>query len=525
MREKQGRMMATYGRRPPERSGAVAAALSFLFPGLGQAYLRDRRGALVFSLPVLLLLGVLVAWVASSGLTRAGARLLDPTMAAVAALVALLVLVWWALAVLSAWRAGSKRAQSSFLVPAVLVAVIVLAMAVPVPIIGPAWYWQLSVADRGFNSGPDLTLGDGGTPGAPAPTPTLIALASLPPGVTPPPSPTRPPDYVDPSDEEPSGPPATIEPGPIPSFDITKVDAADDGWLNVLLIGLDRRCEGGIVTGANSDSMIVVSANASTGHVYMFSFPRDTARIPIYVGNTYGGKLNQFAGWTKLHPDLFPEPGQPSLAYEIGYLLGIPIDYYASVDFCGFVNLVDELGGVTVCNTHEIDDPQLQWSLSVGLHKLNGDDALRYARSRHGMGGGDFARARRQQQLLTAIRAAVLQPQNLARLPDIVQTMTQVIHTDFPSNEIDQLLALANEVESAPTAQYVFDFPEWAQHLPRNLTNGRSVQFLRLDRIAALSEQVFGDKSLYTTGGAVPSTEPFDLPTPSPTPSDNANVC
>ena len=73
--------------------------------------------------------------------------------------------------------------------------------------------------------------------------------------------------------------------------------------------------------------MIVVSANAATGQVYMFSFQRDIAQFPLYTGGTMQGywKLNTFAGYTKGYPDAFPNPGQPALAYEIGFLIGMPI--------------------------------------------------------------------------------------------------------------------------------------------------------------------------------------------------------
>jgi hypothetical protein len=105
--------------------------------------------------------------------------------------------------------------------------------------------------------------------------------------------------------------------------------------------------------------------------------------------------------------------------------------------------------------------------------------------------------------------------------------MAGVVNTNFPSSLIADpdrgLLALANRVDATPTAQYVFDFPDWAQHLNRNLTNGRSVQFLKLDVIAALSYQIFGDASLYAKNGPVPSAQlpqpaPSDTPAPGGTP-------
>ncbi len=515
--------------RTKGRSGAVAAALSFILPGLGQAYLRHRRAALIFAVPVLALFVLLAVVMVTSGLTRAGVRLLDPTIALLGAVVVALLGIWWIAGIMNAWRSGRPSRGVAGVLPVVLVIVVG-----SVSLYGTDWMWRLSSADRGFDSGVDCTISDCNTGPTLAPTATTSQIAQLPTGsiATTPGLATPVPSATDEYAPDPTEPPASIEPGPSPSFDITTIDAQDDGWLNVLLIGLDTRCAGGVVTGANTDTMIVVSANASTGDVYMFSFPRDTAQFPLYVGGTMPGywKLNSFAGFTKLYPDTFPNPGQPALAYEIGYLLGIPIDYYASINICGFPQLVDQLGGVDVCSSKTIDDPGYPWGngqlgfhLDPGPYHFDGATALAYARSRHG--SSDFARAKRQQQLLTAIRQAILQPANLARLPDIVSSMGDIVHTNFPLDQIDQLLALANQVQASPTAQYVLEFPEWAQHLPRGQTNGRSVQFLRLDKIAALSEQVFGDKSLYAIGGAVPSTSPFDLPTPSPEPSDSGNVC
>jgi LCP family protein required for cell wall assembly len=520
------------------RSGAVAAVLSFIFPGLGQAYLGRKREALIFAVPLLALFFGVVAWVVSTGLTRAGARLLDPTVAGIAAIVSAVVVVWWAAAVLTAWRAGYHSSPATVAVPVALVAILFMASVYDRVPLGASWLYSISVADHGFDGGLDCTIQDCNT-GDGLPTPTNGTVAQIPTGTASPhgsatfgPTPSSTPTSTD--DEyapDATEPPASIEPGPSPSFDITKIDAQDDGWLNVLLLGLDTRCAGGLVTGANTDSMIVVSANAATGQVYMFSFPRDIAQFPLYVGGTMPGywKLNTFAGYTKGYPDTFPNPGQPALAYEIGFLIGMPIDYYASINICGFPQLIDELGGVDICNSKAIDDPSYPWGdgttgyqLATGPAHLNGANALAYARSRHG--SSDFARARRQQQLLTAIRQSLLTPQNLARLPDIITAMGDIVHTNFPPDQIDQLLQLANQIQSNPTGQYVFSFPGWAQHLPRLQTNGRSVEFLDMDKIAALSDQVFGNKSQYWTNGPLPSVQ-LPQPAPSDTPVPGGTQC
>jgi LCP family protein required for cell wall assembly len=503
-----------------ERSGVVAAALSMLFPGLGHAYLGNRRGAITFALPVLVLIGVLLLMILNEGVGRFGLRFSNPTFALVAAFVAAAVALWWAAGIISAFRGGSQASPSSRLLPVALVAVLAIFSAVPIIPFGAAWFYQLSVADRVSNEC-DPTLG----PCDPSPTPSGIAVGPT----TPPPSgPTFPPE----DSPEPTEPPATIAPGPTPSFDITQLDAQSDGWLNVLLLGLDVRCAGGLVTGANTDTMMVVSANAATGEVYMFSFPRDIAGFPLYVGGTMPGywKLNTFAGYTKQHPETFPEPGQPALAYEIGYLLGIPIDYYASINICGFPQLIDEVGGIDICNTKLIEDSGYRWmdgrrgfTLEPGRYHMDGATALAYARSRHG--SSDFARAKRQQQILSAVRVALLSPQNIARLPEIVATVGGLVHTNFPDDQRDQLLALAAQVQDEPTGQYVLNPPLWSRNPPLSETNGRSVQFLKIDALAALSVHIFGDASLYESAGPLPSPEPTPRQSPGPRPSPTDNPC
>jgi len=532
-------------RRPSNhqhRLGSVAAVLSFIFPGLGQAYLGRGKQALLFAVPVLVLLLGLVVWLVSSGLTRAGAKLLDPRVAGLAALISIVVVAWWALAVITAWRAGYRPSTSSVAVPIALVALLVLATISDRVPLGASWFNSVSVADNRFGSGQDCTIQNCSVADVPTPLPGSGTAApggsgapqrSPTSGGTAQPTSSSSDDPYDDYDPDASEAPATPDVGPTPGVDITSLDAHDDGWLNVLLIGLDTRCAGGIVTGAHTDTMIVASVNSQTDDLYIFSFPRDTARFPLFTGGTMPGnwKLSSFAGYTKLYPDIFPTPGQPALAYEIGYLLGVPIDYYASINICGFPQLIDALGGVDVCNTKQIDDPSYPWGdghtgfqLAPGQHHFDGTTALAYARSRHG--SSDFARAKRQQQLLTAVRQSVVQPANLARLPDIINAMTDVVHTDFPPDQIDQLLSLANQVDQTPTGQFVFDFPDWAQHLPRTETNGRSVQFLKMDRVSTLSQSIFGPKSLYWTGNpvAVPSAD-ITQPSPSATPEPGGTPC
>jgi hypothetical protein len=181
----------------------------------------------------------------------------------------------------------------------------------------------------------------------------------------------------------------------------------------------------------------------------------------------------------------------------------------------GVVNAVG--GSVTVCNQREISDDHLQFYLSPGVHELNAADALRYARSRHGQAGGDFARAKRQQELLVAIKKEILQPQNLGRLPDVVEALAGVVNTNYPPSQIQGLIDLAQQVQEEPSRSWVFKNPQWAELMTRAETGGRQVLSPRLDRIGQLSVSLFGDRSLYY--GQVPLPTPGELPGPDTTPS------
>ena len=490
------------------RSGGVAAFLSALFPGLGQAYLGDRRRAFFFAVPVLVAFVLLVVLVVSTGLSRFALKFLDPGFVTVGLAVFVIYGLWVLWAVIDAWRLGAHTGVSSLAVTGLVVFIVL------VQVVGVFGYGAPIIINENkiYTSNPLA-----GTPPPPDPTAT-----PLPAGVTPDPlaTPTqRPADYVDPHENPTDEPDETIEPGPTPEVDIRAIDGEADGLLNVLLVGLDW------MPGRNSkrtDTILVVSANPDTGDVLMFSFPRDSARFPIYNGGIYNGKINTFAGYANGNPEAYPDGGMKALSYQVGYLLGIPIDYYASVNMPGFLSVVEQVGGIDVHNTRNIHDTNLQFYLPPGDYRLGPDDALRYVRSRHGS-GGDFGRAERQQQVLSALRKEILKPQNLANLPNIVAAMSEVINTDFPPDQIDRLVQLADQVQSEVTQNWVFgSVGGWSTHLRRQYTCGRSVQFLNLPKIADLSVELFGDKSLWKGVTAPDLSGPrTDCPPGSQTPAPN----
>jgi len=224
--------------------------------------------------------------------------------------------------------------------------------------------------------------------------------------------------------------------------------------VNLLVMGIDQRPgeEGAFRT----DTMLVLTIDPVTKKGGMLSIPRDLW-VPI---PGYGvGRINtaHVLGQLHNHPG-----GGPALAVEtVETNLGIPIHYYARVDFSAFVELVDRLGGIDVTVEEDIDDPTYPshdpadpygydpLRIEAGEHHFDGDMALKYARTRHSA-GGDFDRAERQQKVLRAVFEKVTRldmlPTLLAQAPQLWRTLQDSVETDLTLDQIIALARLANEV-------------------------------------------------------------------------------
>ena len=203
-------------------------------------------------------------------------------------------------------------------------------------------------------------------------------------------------------------------------------------------------------------------------------------------------------------PKQYPDGGMAALTDEIGFLLGSKIDYYASVDLDGFSRLIDRVGGVTVDVTTAINDPtyggwttpgKIGFKISVGRHTLDGETALAFVRSRHD--SSDFARARRQQQLLVALQKKLVDPAMLPNLPGILKDATKTLKTNFPPDQLSAMMDLARRTADASIKRVVLAPPTYSTH-PTNIT---SVYILvpNMANIAKMSISIFGPDSRYYT--------------------------
>jgi LCP family protein required for cell wall assembly len=216
--------------------------------------------------------------------------------------------------------------------------------------------------------------------------------------------------------------------------------------LNVLVLGIDTR--DGDRTTQNTDTMIVVSLDPLNHTAAMLSLPRD---IYINKPGTFLGKINAAYAF-----------GGPDLARRVtSDLLGIRIHSYALVNFEAFNRTVNGVGGVIVDVKRPVRDeyfPTVDYgvervNISPGPQLMFGDAALKYARSRHD--SNDYSRARRQQDVLAALRAKLSTPQAFRTLPSLMNGLGTTIETDFDPGNVLSLAGTATAIDSGDIASDV----------------------------------------------------------------------
>ncbi len=193
-----------------------------------------------------------------------------------------------------------------------------------------------------------------------------------------------------------------------------------------------------------------------------------------------------------------------------------PINYYAAINLDGFQSMIDLVGGVDVDNPKAINDPLYDWrdgtsgfKLSAGRHHLNGRTALAYVRSRQGVGDNDFTRARRQQQVLVALRTKLGTAGLIEKLPALLRVAARTIRTDFPPGQVGDYLKLASGIPDSAIKRYVLG-PPYAVSPPMSTTGGVYTLAIDFKRWSRLSAALFGADSAYVSGppGAAPKVKP-----------------
>jgi LCP family protein required for cell wall assembly len=239
-----------------------------------------------------------------------------------------------------------------------------------------------------------------------------------------------------------------------------------------------------------SDTIILANVNIKQNKVHMFSIPRDlwVTSADDKINAVYANAQKDNKGISAVEDMLYKVTGQK-------------IDYVVVLDFQGFTTLVDYLGGIDVDVAHTLDDysypiegkeedacgkseEDIQtftatdsaetdlWQffscrykhvhVDVGLTHMDGQTALEFVRSRHGIGeeGSDFARSRRQQLVIAALRdkafslGVILNP---VKLLGVYNILKENINTNIDTDKIDDFIKLANKLKGGKIQNYVID--------------------------------------------------------------------
>ena len=262
--------------------------------------------------------------------------------------------------------------------------------------------------------------------------------------------------------------------------------------MNILLLGLDQR--EGEYGPWRTDTMIVVTIDPETKTAGMLSIPRDLwVPIPGYGEN----RINtaNFFGDRDKYPG-----GGPALAKEtVQYNLGVPIHRYVRVNFRGFKEMIDAIGGITVDVEEPIRDdryPDGDYGyktifIPAGRQHMDGETALQYVRTRYG--GSDFARIRRQQKVLLAIRDKVLSLDILPtlspnKLISLMKAMRDVVQTDLQPSEILTLAQIAVQIDQEDIKGRVIDE---TMTTPAIVANGADVLLPDREKIKEVVNELF----------------------------------
>lgn len=261
--------------------------------------------------------------------------------------------------------------------------------------------------------------------------------------------------------------------------------------VSILLLGVDQRP--GEEGPWRSDTMIVVTVDPKSMTAAMLSVPRDLyVEIPGYGEQ----RINMAHFWG----DAYDYPGEgPGLAMRtVEYNLGIPIHYYIRINYQGFREIINYLGGITVNVPEEIWDYRypdghygyMTIHIPAGEQVMDGRTALQYVRTRHA--GTDFDRLRRQQQVLMAIRDKTLRLDLIPKIPTLAGAMGHTVKTNLQLSEVAALGQIATQIDAEDIH---FAAVDETMTVPIVLEDGADVLFPQREKIRQVVDEIFSSPS------------------------------
>lgn len=246
--------------------------------------------------------------------------------------------------------------------------------------------------------------------------------------------------------------------------DDNALQGEDNDRVNILLLGMGGANHDG---GYLADTIMLVSLKPSTKQAAMISIPRD---LTAPTENGAWRKVNSIHAIAEAKEE---NSGGAAMTTALSSILGTEINYYLRIDFDGFVKIIDELGGVDVNVENTLDDYSYpirgeeenpnyysryeHLHIEKGQQHMNGSLALKYARSRHAAGveGSDFARARRQQLILEAVKAKLLSRNTLLK-PGMISRIVSELNRNIKTNlDVWEMIKLWNDYKDIDRGQII----------------------------------------------------------------------
>jgi LCP family protein required for cell wall assembly len=263
----------------------------------------------------------------------------------------------------------------------------------------------------------------------------------------------------------------------------TPIAQSQNRFLNVVLLGIDKRPEDdvGVFLGrqvgiTRADAIIIVSVDVQDNVVRLLHVPRDLwVQIPGYGEE----RINTAYTWAELEEE---GTGPERMKQTIYQNLGIPIHYYIEMDFQGFINIIDALGGVQV----DVSCPLPEIGLEPGIYHLDGAHVMQYVHRRDS--SDDFDRGSRQSQILMALWDQALTPGIIPKLPQLWLAMGDNFKTDLPLDQVMSLAYMALQITPRQIRRGALDY----RHVEDWVTpGGAMVLRARQDKIDAFLQDFY----------------------------------
>jgi len=239
---------------------------------------------------------------------------------------------------------------------------------------------------------------------------------------------------------------------------------ADSNRINILLAGIGGEGHDGPQL---TDTIILASLDIKTKKVAMLSIPRDLY-VPVPLEGYGWRKINNLNSFGE--QDNYPGGGMALLSKSVEKTFGVPINYYVRVDFQAFKDIVDQLNGINVEVDNSFTDYQYPTydykvqtiSFEKGRQHFDGEKALQFVRSRHGNNGegSDFARSKRQQKVILAIKEKALATygiMNIGKIIGVFNALQKNIQTNLEPWEIWKLAQIFKDIDLNSINHVVLD--------------------------------------------------------------------